>query len=333
MKRRWRWAAAGLGLICMGWALRGTDWAAVGEAFQRLGLFVPLLFLPYLMVYAVDTQGWRTSFAQVPPVAWPTLFRIRWCGESVNALVPTAYVGGEALKVWLLARRGVSGEAGTVAALVSKTAQTTAQVLFVAMGAAAFLWVGNSEEGLWTGVGLVLAGGVMVVGVLGWWQRRGAFGVMLTVLGRCGVRSVRLEARRPQLERVDHTLRGFYRDHPGRFVGAMAWYWSGWMLDTVEIWLVSQVLGMPLHWGQALAVEAFIGVVKVLGIWIPGAVGVQESGIVLLVRWVGGSDVLGATYALWRRIRELAFAGVGWWLWTSMGERSAGGRRRVGPRG
>jgi uncharacterized membrane protein YbhN (UPF0104 family) len=172
----------------------------------------------------------------------------------------------------------------------------------------------------------------MVVGLMVWWQRRGAFGVVLAVLGRFGVRSARLESRRPQLERVDDTLRVFYRDHRGRLLGATAWYLTGWMLDTVEIWLVGQILGMPLHWGQALAVEAFIGVVKVLGLWIPGSVGVQESGIVLLVRWVGGSDVLGATYALWRRIRELAFAAVGWWLWASLGERPPSGMSGTGKR-
>jgi hypothetical protein len=91
------------------------------------------------------------------------------------------------------------------------------------------------------------------------------------------------------------------------------------MLDSVEIWLTAWLLGMPIHGFQALAVEAFVGVVKVVGMWVPGALGVQESGIVALVRLAGGADLLGATYALLRRVRELLFAAVGWGLFLAGG--------------
>ena len=46
--------------------------------------------------------------------------------------------------------------------------------------------------------------------------------------------------------------------------------------------------------------------------WVPGAVGVQEGGIVLLGRAVGLPEPFCLAYALLRRARELLFAAVGW---------------------
>ena len=65
---------------------------------------------------------------------------------------------------------------------------------------------------------------------------------------------------------------------------------------------------------SALAVEAFTSVAKVLGMWVPGALGVQESSIVMLGRLAGLPDPLSVTYALLRRAREILFALVGWLL-------------------
>ena len=82
-------------------------------------------------------------------------------------------------------------------------------------------------------------------------------------------------------------------------------------MDSFEIYLVAQLLGMPIAWSQAVVVEAFTGVAKALGMWIPGSLGVQESGIVLMGRLLGLPDTLTASYALIRRGRELVFAAAG----------------------
>jgi uncharacterized membrane protein YbhN (UPF0104 family) len=76
-----------------------------------------------------------------------------------------------------------------------------------------------------------------------------------------------------------------------------------------------------MTWLQALAVEAFISVAKVLGLFVPGAVGVQESGVVLLCRLAGLPEPFGLAYALFRRGRELLYAAVGW-AWLSLEEAS-----------
>jgi uncharacterized membrane protein YbhN (UPF0104 family) len=91
-------------------------------------------------------------------------------------------------------------------------------------------------------------------------------------------------------------------------------YFTGWLLDTLDIYLVSWLLGMPVGWTQALAIEAFISVAKMLGLFVPGALGVQESGIVVVCRLAGLPDALGLAYAIIRRGRDVVYASIGWLL-------------------
>jgi putative membrane protein len=321
MRRVWKIAALLAGLVLFGAYAARVDWGAVREAFARLGWLTPLALLPYACVYLIDCAGWRWAFATPPRVSFATLFRIRWAGEAVNNLVPSAYVGGEAVKVFLLQRHGVSGSAATAGAVISKTAQTAAQIVLILLAAIAFLVVGGDQPGLRAGMALVLVAGLMVVVGLLWAQQRGLFSSLLTLAGAFGLKPALLERRRDKILAVDQAITGFYDRHRLRFVASTAFYLGGWLVDTLEIYVVAHLLGMPITWPQALAVEGFAGVAKALGMWVPGSVGVQESGIVLLGRLAGLPDTLSVAYALLRRARELIFAGAGLWLFYAEGMR------------
>lgn len=314
MKGWGRGLALLVGVLVFSVYLRQTDWVAVGGALKGLGYYGALLLMPYFVVYAVDAWAWRKAFGRPTGVGYGRMFLIRWCGEAVNNLVPTAYIGGEAVKVLLLKREGVPASEATAAALISKTAQTIGQVLFLIAGAGAYLVIrgDGQERGLAWGLGLVVAGGCGVVGLLLWFQRRGVASTLMGWMDRFGIRSQRLAAKRPGLEAMDRIVAAFYRAQRLRFAVCTGGFLVGWMLDTVEVYLAGRLLGMPLSWSQALVLESFTGVVKVVGLWVPGALGVQESGIVLIGRWVGAPALFGPTYAVLRRARELAYAAAGW---------------------
>jgi uncharacterized membrane protein YbhN (UPF0104 family) len=160
----------------------------------------------------------------------------------------------------------------------------------------------------------VLTGGVLVVAFMFWIQRRGLLGALWSMTRLLGVRLKVLETRREDIAELDRTIFEFYHRHRARFLAGVGTYLAGWSIDTLEIYLVAYLTGMPITWLQALCVEAFVGVAKVLGMWMPGSLGVQESGIVLLGRMAGLPDALGITYALVRRTREVVFVAVGWIL-------------------
>ena len=80
-------------LALFGWYLSNLGLRNVFEVMGRLGAWAPLILVPYFVVYMVDCLAWSQTLPRIKVPFW-TRYRIRWAGESVNNLVPTAYVGG-----------------------------------------------------------------------------------------------------------------------------------------------------------------------------------------------------------------------------------------------
>jgi len=304
-----------LGVAALAWFVLHADLAGIGRALASLGWVAPALLAPYLVVYLSDTLGWLCSFREPLRLSFLTLFRIRWAGEAVNHVVPSAYLGGEALKVYLLRKRGVPPSRSAPAAVVSKTVQTMTQVLCIAIGGLAFVSLGVAPLVFQKAMFVVFVAGTAVVIFLFWIQRRGMFGFLIGLSRRFGWRPHWMEEREATWKSFDSDIRGFYVSHPGRFLAGAAGYLGGWLLDALEIYLAAYLLGVPLNPVQAVAIETFVSVAKAMSIFIPAAMGVQDSSVVFLCRMAGVPDSFGFTYAVLRRARELVFVLVGWgWL-------------------
>lgn len=313
MKRLVQAAVAAAGIALFGWYVQQLGLGRLWQAIAQIGPAAPLLLLPYLLVYLVDCLAWRQTLPGLR-CRFATLFRIRWAGESVNNLLPTAYVGGEAAKVFLLQKVGATASEGAVSAVVSKMLQTAAQLGFIIFAGAAFLAAVPASVARGPALASLAVAGA--AGLLALWgvQRIGLFRMTVAFAGLLPFKLRALEARKTKLLELDGAILQFYREHPRRVWASGLLYLLGWLLDTLEICVVAFLLGAPISWTQALVVEAFTGIAKVAGTWIPGSLGVQESGIVLIAKAAGLPEPLGPVYALIRRCRELIFAAAGLWM-------------------
>ena len=139
----WQAVLLALGLLLFAALIYGVGLAPVLQALRRLGWLTPLIVIPYFTSYFVDSIGWswvlRRCFAPAVGTSAPApgllqLFTIRAAGEAVNGITPTAYLGGEPLKAWLLQQHGVALVPGLASVLVSKTALMLTQGGFVFLG-------------------------------------------------------------------------------------------------------------------------------------------------------------------------------------------------------
>jgi glycosyltransferase 2 family protein len=304
-------AAAGLALF--GWFVHRTGVDTISQAFATLGWSAPLILLPYALVYLLDTVGWRLSFGCALPkaITFGVLFRIRWAGESLNNVIPSAYLGGEAVKVYLLHKRGLPVADGAASVIIGKTAQVLAEVIFIAFGAVAGSLILPANSPARAGMFAVASAATALVLVLLWLQHRGMFSTLLALTGRLRLRIRALTSRAESLRQLDRRIFDFYRNDRRRFLSGVALYLTGWIADSLEILLVSHLLGVPLDWSQALAFEAFISVAKALGVFAPAALGMQESAVIFLFYLFGLPQALAVPYAIIRRARELTFALIG----------------------
>ena len=299
------------GLVLFAWFVYRAGVTEILAAFSKLGWYAPLVLLPFAIVYLFDTLGWRFAFGKHPGPSFPVLMRIRWAGEAVNSVVPSAYIGGEAVKVYLLTKRGVPGVIATSSAVTGKIIQTLGQVVFITLGAFAALTILPPDSPARYGIFVVAALGSVIVFMLFQLQRYGMFTGLLALARKLKLRLAPLERSEANLRQLDDRIRNFSRTDPAHFWLSFATYTIGWICDALEIFLVSYLIGIPLSWTEAMAVESFTSVAKALGIFVPGALGIQESGIVLLFHIFGLPEALGLPYAVIRRGREVIYALIG----------------------
>src|SRR5262249_33646619 len=142
-----------------------------------------------------------------------------------------------------------------------------------------------------------------------WIQSHGLFSLACSVSLR--LRLQWLEKHQARLRELDDRIFGFYHENPRAFAASAAAYFTGWICDTLELFVVSRLLGLPMDFATALAIESLVSVSKALGIFVPAALGVQESGVWLLFSLFGYPEAQAVAFALLRRGREVVYAGIG----------------------
>lgn len=298
---------AGLGVAA--WLVWEVGPGVLGRELARLGWSFPLLLVPQVLVNVIDAAGWRYAFPGPLPRMAP-LIPIRIVGEAVNATTPTATIGGDAVKAWLVERTGIRVPLpqGLVSVIVAKTALFSAQVVFVAVAlVVAWRALDAPRPVIWllailTGAGLVGAGGFF------WAQQRGLFRLGSRALSGLGAGWAAVAAA----EQLDRDLRQYYQASPGRFLAASLFHLAGWVAGAGEVWLALALLGTPIPFATALVIEAGITGVRSASFLVPASIGVQEGGVVGIFVGLGLGAGSGLTVGLLRRLREALWAMLGY---------------------
>jgi putative membrane protein len=229
----------------------------------------------------------------------------RWSGESVNSLMPAGQIGGPMLMVRYLAQRGMRARDAAAVITVSTTMQTIAQLVFALIGVA--LLGSGSGTGVRNAVLIV----IVVIGALifGFYlaQRRGLFGRTMRFASSV---AARFSAKRDwsslvtRAEAVDAAVHEMYRER-GKVAASFALSLVGWVVGTGEVWFVLRLIGHPVDWTDALILESLGQAIRGAAFAIPGSLGVQEGGYLLLARLVGLPPEAALALSLAKRAREL----------------------------
>ncbi len=302
-----------LTLILLVWNIGPGRIYEAASQLGPIGLFV--LLIPSTVMYVVEAYGWKITLGpSAKNIPFWRVLAIRTAGEVVNMTTPTAYVGGEPLKAYLLSRHRVPIVEGLASVVIAKTTMTIAEVVFILMGIALAFWrVGaDSSSGQNIAAALVSVGVlVLVTAALVFVQQLGLFTWLLEFLRKIGLKIHYLEAREEKLRSLDRTILDFYRDNRLTFCFSIGLFFIGWMAEAVEVYIIIYFLGGPAVALSAISISALSVFIKSGTFFIPGSLGAQDGGNMLLLRAFGYSDVTGITFALIRRFRELVWIGLG----------------------
>lgn len=303
-------ALAGLGLAVF--LLARQDLAAVAALLKAGGLGLVLASLAHVPSMVLNAQAWALLLpGRRRPGLGPMTFLV-WVRESINALLPVGRVGGELASFRLQRAAGVPAAPAAAGLLADMALSFFSLLAFALLGLAllalAGVAIGWVETLLGIAIGGALAGGFVLA------QRAAPFGRVLGVLNRLA--AGRLEGASADVARMDRMMRRLWRRR--RTVGlSFLWQFAAWVAGTLEIWVALRVLGHPVSWADALAIEALIQAVANAAFLVPGALGLQEAGFLGLGALLGLPAEVSAALALTRRIRDLVLylPGLLAWAW------------------
>jgi len=274
-----------------------------------------VMLIPSVIMYVVEAYGWKATLGpSAKDIPFWRVLAIKSAGEVVNMTTPAGYLGGEPLKAYLLTKHRVPTVEGFASVVIAKTTKTIAEVLFILLGVVLTFWTVGGGGSSWQkvlaaflSVGLLMFGTAAFVFV----QRRGLFTGVLEFVRKIGLKIRYLEAREKQLRSLDRTILEFYRHNRPAVYSSTGLFFLGWMAEALEVYVFIWYLGGPAMALSAISIGALSVGIKGSTFFIPGSLGAQDVGNVLLLEDFGYSDVAGVTFALLRRFRELVWIGIG----------------------
>ena len=307
-----RWLFLAAGLVVLGGLIWHIGLSLIWETVERVGLVAfGVILTPFLAVYLLDTYGWSLTLGKwTGRVGFVRLFMVRMAGEAINVTTPTAMLGGEPMKAYLLTRYGVPMVEGLASVVTAKTIMSLAQVLFMVSGLAVTLWLVGGEHDVLVAVvsvGLLGFGVFLFLAV----QRYGIGRGLLLVAETCRIRSQRLEAWRPRLLELDRTIHAFYGERRRTFFLSMGVHGVAWLTELCEVYAILYFLGVEPGWWSSLSIAAIGALIKGSVSFVPGGLGAQEGGYLLLLMALGYGEVTGIAFALIRRVREIVWILIG----------------------
>jgi uncharacterized protein (TIRG00374 family) len=298
---------AGLAVVVMLVLRIGSD-EALTAAARALGWRSLLVCLPFALIMAVDTLGWRYAFSY-DRVPFSRLMAARMAGEAVNVVTAMAPIGGDVVKVWFL-RPHVPYRDSVASVIIAKTTITLAQALFPLIGVIAALALAVDARlvraMLWLLlVELIGAGGFLAVQIAGVVSRGARWLERFKTLPLDKVRTL------AAAENLDETLQSFYRRKWQRFGLSVGFHLLGWIMGVFETWLFLHVLQIPASVTTALVIETLGSAVRFATFFVPGSLGAFEGANIAAFAALGFGAPAGLAFSLLRRLRQVVWIALG----------------------
>jgi uncharacterized protein (TIRG00374 family) len=255
---------------------------------------------------------------------------VRLVADAVFMSLPSGAVIAEALQPYLLRRRGgLPFEEAVVGVIARKIFIIFSQGLFLGLSVVVAYPIlqGASQKAIGrAGLPvLLLFTATLLMAIAGVLAAIFFYG-QVAQRSRRALERLGLSWLRPWLERnahrfgaTDRYLARYFASAPARLALPLPAFLMMWVTKAFETWLFLRLLGTPITFGAAMALETTIFLVRVLVVPVPGGLGVQDLGYVLFMRAFAVPDAItiGTTLALLKRGKEIVWTMVGLMIFVS----------------
>jgi putative membrane protein len=277
----------------------------------------------------LDALAWWILFPIRERLHLHRIFWMRWIGESVSTLVPSAAVGGDIVRARLAAIHGAKLPIAAGTVLVDLTLGVFTQAVFTLLGVVLLVQATGQRSFVRpTIIGTLI--GVAAVGGFYFVQRLGMFGFIAKMIGKLA-NSPEWQSLVETGESFDATVRSLYTRRSG-VVGCCAFTILSLVLNSGEIWIALRALQLDATVMKAIILQSTVLTVRNVAFAVPSGLGVQEGGYVVIGSLLGIDGSSALALSLIARVRELALGIPGIVTWQVIeGRRLLRGRTEPAP--
>jgi putative membrane protein len=282
-------------------AFASASWWIAAVAIYHLA--VPLF---------LDAIAWWVLFPKSERLSLWQLFWMRWIGESVSTLVPSAAVGGDVVRARLAALHGAAIPTAAASVLVDITLGVLVQIVFTLLGLGLIVAV-TGQQGF---VRPTLIGAVVgVLAIIGFYvvQRLGMFRFIGRMISRLA-NSEDWHSLVHSGHSLDQVIRRLYARRSG-VIGCCTSTATSLLLGSGEIWIALHALGLQATLVNAVILQSMVLAIRSAVFPVPGALGVQEGGYVVVGNLLGIPGDAAFALSLIARVRELILGIPGLVVW------------------
>jgi putative membrane protein len=260
----------------------------------------------------LDAAAWWVLFPAPGRPSLRQLVWMRWIGESVSTLVPSAAVGGDIIRARLAALHGASLPIAAGTVIVDLTLGVFVQAGFTLFGLVLLVHAtGQTSFVRPTLFGMLIA--LLAFGGFFFAQRRGMFGFIGRLISRL-TSSSDWQSLVQRGDTLDRTVRSLYGHRRG-LLGCCAWTIASLVLASGEIWIALYAMDLPASFINALVLQSMAFTIRSAAFAVPGGIGVQEGGYVLVGSLLGIPGESAFALSLITRLRELGLGIPGLIVW------------------
>jgi glycosyltransferase 2 family protein len=297
------------GISLMIWLIMQADWPALTHTLRTISLMgFATIIAVYPLAIWLDALTWQPYFKPMKK-GWrwlAELWKAQIIADAVLYITPLGVAGSEASKALILHRKhGISYSDATASLIGLQLLLALAQVPFIIIGMAVMVYKqvlpGEWQRGLIIAtlvIALFMA--LLMLAIHKRWLQKWP-----QKIGRWK-QSEKWMQLAAGLQNVEQQLATIMQN-PKQFAATLLYAFANWACFAFEMWLIARVLGKPISFADAWAIETLVSMARAATFFIPAHLGAQDGATSFAFKIFYAEPTFGIAVALVRRARELCW--------------------------